>query len=391
MLTIRKTSDDKWELLLRVLSEEIPESNPVFQSWLQEDKENMELYQSIKGGKPADEVIPDKDKIFDNIAEILSFNQKAVPFFRKRRFIHVAAVILLIFSGFASYLIISREMQPARISENQAGEIRFDPGSKKAYLLSSSGETIDLSESFEIVKEDGTVISNDPQGTVSINEKEAETLNVENHTLYVPKGGAYALVLADGSKVYLNSETKLIFPARFSDSIRKVELIGEAYFEIVENEKPFVVHTAYMQVEVFGTSFVVNAYQDNTYTSATLVEGHVQIQTPDTSSPILLKQGENINMDNISNEISIKEVDPSIYTAWVRGEFIFRNYPLNDILTQLSRWYDFTVTYEDPAIRTMMFTGSAEKSRSLDYLFDMITSVTDIKYRKENGNIVLYK
>ena len=391
MLILRKNSGDKWELLLRVLSEEITENSPVFQSWLQEDRENMALYQSLKGGISEEELRLNKDKMFDNIAEILSFNQKAIPFYREMWFINIAAVILLFISGLTSYLILNKETQSERIAENQAGEFLFDPGSKKAYLLSSSGETFDLSESFEIVKEDGTVISNDPQGTVSIHENEAETLSVENHTLYVPKGGEYALVLADGSRIYLNSETKLIFPVRFTGDERKVELTGEAYFEIRRHKKPFIVQTSDMQIEVFGTSFNINAYRENTYTGATLVEGQVRIQTPNMPSPVSLKPGENLNLDRLSNEISIKEVDTSIYTAWVKGEFIFRNHPLGDILDQLTRWYDFTVEYEDPAIRNMKFTGSVEKARTLDYLLDNIKSVTNIKYRNENGTIVLYK
>ena len=391
MLTIRKNSVDRWELLSLVLSEEISENDPLFQSWLQEDKENMKLYHSLKYGILDDEVKPDKDKIFGNIVEILSLSHKPSSFYLKRWFLNCAAIFVVFFVGLISYFTFNKEMKSGLISdkEKEASLIQF--GTKKAYLLSSSGESIDLSESFEMVKEDGTVISNDPQGTVSINEKGAEALSAENHTLYVPKGGEYTLVLIDGSKVYINSETKLIFPSRFSDKERKVELIGEAYFEIKENEKPFIVQTSQMQITVFGTSFNVNAYQNNSFTSATLVEGIVQIQTPAAAMSVRLNPGENISIDKVSNEISIKEVDTSIYTAWVRGEFIFRQYPLRDILTQLSRWYDFTVVYEDLSIQSMTFTGSAEKSKPLNYLLDMIQSVTDIKYRNEDDTIVLYK
>ena len=391
MLTVKKNNVDKWELLLRVLSDELSEDDLIFQSWLQESQENAALYQSLRRGYADDDVKLDKDKMYHNMAEILSFNHHTVPLIRNRWFLGVATVAVLLITGLTCYLTMYRA-KPTDTATVERQEVNvFEPGSKKAYLVSSNGESIDLSESFEIVKEDGTVISNDPQGIVSVNKNATEVQRVENHTLYVPRGGEYTLVLADGSKVHLNSETTLVFPSRFEGDTRDVELTGEAYFEVKKHAMPFIVHTAEMQIEVFGTSFNVNAYRNNALTSATLVEGVVRIRAPDMAESIPVQPGENVSIDRVSNEISIKKVDTAIYTAWVKGEFIFRNSPLEDILAQLSRWYDFTVEYENPSIRKMKFTGSAEKARTLDYLLDMIKTVTDVKYRYDNGVIVLYK
>lgn len=391
MLTIKKNNtDNKWKLLMRVLSEELSENDPVFQTWLNEEEENVKLYQSLKTGVSDDDFILDKDRIYDQIADMLSFSTPKIPFYRKKWFSYVAAIFVVCISGLSLFLVMNKGEGQDIVAGMEEIDI-FSPGTKKAYLYSSSGESIDLSESFEMKKEDGMVISNNAKGVVSIQAKKEEVKKVENQTIYVPKGGEYTLILADGSTVYLNSETTLSFPSLFEGDERVVELTGEAYFEVEVDEKPFIVQTTDLQIKVLGTSFNVNAYEDNAFTAATLVEGGIQVYGTGIPDTISLEPGNNMNFDKESQEILVKNVDTSVYTAWMRGEFIFRKHPLGDILNQLSRWYDFNVRYEDLSIRNLTFTGSAEKARTLDYLLGLIESVTDIKYKHENGTIILYK
>ncbi|MDR0395185.1 MAG: DUF4974 domain-containing protein [Tannerella sp.] len=390
MLTIKNNNTDKWKLLMRVLSKDLSENDLMFQVWLKEDEANFKLYRSLKTGVSDDETLPDKDRMFDHIADALSFSSRGIPFFRKRSFYYVAVVLLVFVSGLTLFFITHKEDRAEQVAGIEEVDI-FSPGTKKAYLFSSSGKSIDLSESFEVKKEDGIVISNKAEGVVCIQAKKEEAKKVENQTIYVPKGGEYTLILADSSIVYLNSETTLIFPSFFESDERRVELTGEAYFEIKKDKKPFIVQTTDVHIEVLGTSFNVNAYEDNVFTTATLVEGAVRVCASGMPDTISLMPGKKLNFDKETQEISIKTVDTSIYTAWIRGEFIFRKHPLGDILSQLSRWYDFSVRYEDPSIRNLTFTGSAEKARTLDYLLGLIESVTDIKYRNEDGTIVLYK
>jgi len=391
MLTIGKNNFDEWELLLRVLSEEIPENDPVFEAWLLENEENRETYRSLKGGIPVDGLVFDKDKMYTNIADKLSLNRKKAPLYRRTGFGYAAAVCVFFISALVTYLILDNKEPPVQIAGELEIKDRFEPGSKKAYLLPSQGDAIDLSEAFEVVKEDGTVISNDAQGVVSIEKKEDEKVKpVEDHTIYVPRGGEYTLVLADGSKVYLNSETRLTFPSYFDNNQRKVTLTGEAYFEIKKDNTPFIVQTNDMQIKVLGTSFNVNAYQENLFANTTLVEGSVEVYANDVPEPLSLKPGENLNLDKSSHKISVNPVNTNEYTAWIKGEFTFRNQPLSEIFSQLRRWYDFEILYEDQAIQTMRFTGSAEKGRPLEYLLNLIQSVTDVKYKSKEDKIILY-
>jgi len=387
-MKIEKNIFDKWELLLKVLSDEIPENDSRFQHWLNEDTENKKLYLSLKVGGEYKELF-DKDKIFNAISSKLSLNtEKKRLLYQKRWFKYVTssvAVIALSFITF-NYLNLSKNPIPEQVEKNI-----FDPGSKKAYLLSMEGEKIDLSKSFEVKKEDGTIISNKSEGVISFEKTTPVKKKTEQQTIYIPKSGEYELILADGSKVFLNSESQLTFPSYFEGDTRHVELIGEAYFEVKKGERPFIIQTPDLTIEVLGTSFNINAYQTNPYINATLVEGSIQIRLPENQETVLLQPDHNFRLDKLSDEISVQQVNTVMYTAWIKGEFVFRNQPLTEIFAQLERWYDFKIIYESRDIAKMRFTGSAEKARPLNYLLDQIRAVTDIQYRAEGDKIILYK
>ncbi|WP_298650869.1 FecR domain-containing protein [uncultured Proteiniphilum sp.] len=388
MLKIEKNSMDKWKLLLKVLSEEIPEDDRHFQRWLHEDTENRKLYRSLKEGRQ-DEELFDKDKVFNHISSKLYLNiERKMPLYQKKWFKYaissVAVIALCIVGG---YFIFHETTTPPEKTEKNI----FDPGSKKAYLLSMKGEKIDLSESFEVKKEDGIIISNNSQGVISFQKTTPVKKTIEQQTIYVPKAGEYELVLSDGSKVFLNSESQLTFPSYFEGDTRRVELLGEAYFEVKKDVKPFIIQTPDLAIEVLGTSFNINAYKTNPYVNATLVEGSIRVHLPENQETFLLNPQHNFRLDKLSDEISVQQVNTDVYTAWVKGEFVFRNQPLTEIFAQLERWYDFRIIYESSDIGKMRFTGSAEKVRPLNYLLDQIQAVTDIQYRSEGDKIILYK
>lgn len=388
MLKIEKNIIDKWNLLLKVLSGEIPENDRHFQHWLHEDTENRKLYISLKEGKQNDELF-DKDSIFNTISNKLSLNTETKKSLYQRKWFKyavssVAVIALSIIT--LNYFTPQENQTPEKVEKNI-----FDPGSKKAYLLSMTGEKIDLSESFEVKKEDGTVISNNSEGIISFEKTTPVKKTIEQQTIHVPKSGEYELVLADGSKVFLNSESQLTFPSYFEGDARRVKLTGEAYFEVKKEGKPFIIETPDLSIEVLGTSFNVNAYQTNSYVNTTLVEGSIRILLPEKQETFLLQPDHNLRLDKLSDAISVQQVNTDIYTAWVKGEFAFRNQPLSEIFAQLERWYDFRIIYENQDIAKMRFSGSAEKIRPLNYLLNQIKAVTDIQYRSEGDKIILYK
>ena len=397
MLTIEKNTYTQLELLLDVLCGEKSEKDPEFQCWLDQDVENRKLYCILKSSKRGQikHSLLNKDQVFDNISYILGLNIQTKKHFYQHIWVKYVVSLIFVaimsFSGYYTYTkYMHRHSNEFFLSEDLI-ENPFDQDTKKVYMVSSQGKVFDLSEEFEIRQKDGTVISNKSEGFVSFQHAE-ETANneVESHTIYVPKGDVYELLLSDNTKVFLNADTKFVFPSKFSGATRQVELIGEAYFSVKKDESPFIVKTAEMQITVTGTAFNVNAYQDNTSIHTTLVEGNVQINVPNKPETYTLSSGNNFSINKYSDEISIQKVNTDNYTAWMRGEYVFSNQPLDEILITLKRWYDVEIEYEKPAIKTMRFTGSVEKKRPLNDFLHRIQIVTEINCRNEGDKIILY-
>lgn len=387
MLQLQKNNIDKWKLLLKVLSEEIHEDDSLFQHWLYEDPANKLLYKSLKEGQ-GNNALFDKEQVFKNISNKLSLNsRRKTGWHRTKWFKYATSAVAIVALFIITIYHVTREPHLPEVVEKTI----FDPGSRKAYLLSMKGEMIDLSESFEVKKEDGTIISNKSEGMISFEKTASVNRKIEQQTIYVPKSGEYELLLSDGTRVYLNSESRLTFPSYFEGETRQVELQGEAYFEVKKESKPFVILTPELTVEVLGTSFNINAYETNPYVNTTLVEGNVRVHLTESRKVFQLKPEQNLRLDKSSDEVSVERVNTDLYTAWVKGEFMFRNQPLPEIFAQLERWYDFKIIYENQDIKKMRFTGSALKAKPLNYLLDLITSVTDIQYRDERDKIILYK
>lgn len=386
MLQLQKNNIDKWKLLLKVLSDELPEDDNQFQHWLNEDPANKLLYKSLKEGQ-GNNALFDKEQVFKNISNKLSLNsRRKSAWYRTKWFKYATSAIAIVALFIITIYHVTREPHLPEVVEKTI----FDPGSRKAYLLSMEGEMIDLSESFEVKKEDGTVISNKSEGVISFQKTDPDKKTNKTQTIYVPNSGEYELLLSDGTRVYLNSESRLTFPSYFEGETRQVELQGEAYFEVKKESKPFVILTPELTVEVLGTSFNINAYETNPYVNTTLVEGNVRVHLTESRKVFQLKPEQNLRLDKSSDEVSVERVNTDLYTAWVKGEFMFRNQPLPEIFAQLERWYDFKIIYENQDIKKMRFTGSALKAKPLNYLLDLITSVTDIQYRDEGDKIILY-
>src|SRR5690554_94996 len=289
MLRIQKNNIDKWKLLLKVLSDELPEDDNQFQHWLNEDPANKLLYKSLKEGQ-GNNALFDKEQVFKNISNKLSLNTtRKNSWYRLNWFMYSISTIAVV----ALLLIVVNHVNRKPQNPELIDKTFFDPGSRKAYLLSKGGEVIDLSESFELEKEDGIVISNKSEGVISFQKTKSDKKKIEMQTIYVPKSGEYELLLADGTRVHLNSETSLTFPSSFEGESRQVELKGEAYFEVKKSDKQFLIKTSDLTVEVLGTMFNINAYETSSYVNTTLVEGNVRVHLTESRKVFQLKPEQN--------------------------------------------------------------------------------------------------
>lgn len=292
---------------------------------------------------------------------------------------YAAAVLFPLLIGTMVYWLIYE-----RAGIDQAYTSKILPGAKNAFLVLSSGERIDLGkEKVKAMKEaDGTIIKRNNDELNYIRQKGEASGEVLLDKLVVPRGGEYSIVLSDGTKVFLNSMSKLVYPVRFSDDERKVILEGEGYFEVQKDEKhPFIVQVNGMQVQVLGTSFNVKAYQDEQNIYTTLVEGCVSILTGDStvSQEHTLAPDQQAVFDKGNATVSVQNVDADQYMQWTKGRYVFADQSLDEIMKTLSRWYDFSFHYNDESLKEMRFEGGLNKYESIEPVLDIITRTGKVK------------
>lgn len=214
---------------------------------------------------------------------------------------------------------------------------------------------------------------------------------VDMNTLRVPRGGEFKLVLADGTKVYLNAATNLRYPIAFDGPERKVYLSGEAYFEVSKDEKrPFYVVTDEVQVRVYGTSFNVNTYRSEGVQTV-LEEGVVGVKILDSSMEYRIEPGEMAIYNKNSGKMEIKAVDTGLYTQWRKGLFIFDRESLGNIMETLSLWYDMDVFFQSESVKNLHFSGHMKRYGQIDEILHAITDATGVVFTIKNKAIIVSK
>ena len=264
------------------------------------------------------------------------------------------------------------------------------PGRLQAELRLGTGVRLALNEHQGVYSSEnaGVEIVNDTvTGKVSyhVNKTGMEDSLVFN-TLIVPKGGEYSLELPDGTVVWVNSESSLRFPEKFTSNRREVFLEGEAYFEVKKDaNRPFYVHTEAGKVRVLGTAFNVCAYSNDRFWQTTLVEGSVMINQEEKE--VLLKPNEQYQIDVRTGKAGLREVLPELYTSWRDGKFYFKAYTFEELVEKLERWYDFKMFYMNEEIKTRRFSGVVNKYQPLEEMFKFLQMTSDVQFNVK-GNVV---
>jgi ferric-dicitrate binding protein FerR (iron transport regulator) len=205
--------------------------------------------------------------------------------------------------------------------------------------------------------------------------------------IIVPDGESAEVFLSDKTHVWLNSGTRLVYPAKFDGETRDVELTGEAYFEVAHDpETPFHVKTAQLKVEVLGTSFNVEAFEKTKDVNVTLVEGKVHLQNLAGQFLTELLPGENARFDIAQKRINISNVDTDFFTSWKDGSLLFKDKTLEEITRKFERWYNVKVVFEDEAIKKIKYTGTILKNKPIDQVFDILKYTAGIEYSIEIRN-----
>lgn len=343
------------------------EEKVVLSSWLEEEEANRSLYQEIR--MQLAEETPEDKIVVDTAADWKSFVAKRKKPFRLYRILRYAAVAMLLMtlgSGIF-YLLEQRDENPVVVAE-------VTPGTNRARLILANGRQVNLDghDSIRQIGENEGVRVIDRAGEISY-EKTASQKNgaIAYHTLQIPRGGEYSLVLSDGTKVWLNAKTELKYPLSFTGKQRIVELSGEAYFEVTPDAAhPFIVRTATADVKVYGTSFNVCAYPEDACLYTTLETGSVSIDRHGKS--YLLEPGQQAVAASTEEGVQIRKVNVNTYCSWRNGSFVFEEERLESILTRLSRWYDVDIFYQNESLKELHFTGDLGRYKDFEEVLSFL-------------------
>ena len=266
------------------------------------------------------------------------------------------------------------------------------PGSLQATLVLSDGEAIDLTQmsTDTPIEKDGMKIVNNKESieymsTTSGHEEQAEP---KINTLIVPKGGEWHLVMEDGTKVWINADSKLTYPSKFNKKERIVQLEGEAYFEVAhDKEWPFMVKTIITDTKVLGTSFNIKAYKNEDKVETTLIEGKVALSQSVGNSSILMDPGYQAIVPVKGGEVIYKKVDTAIFTSWKDKRFEFVEETLESIMKSLERWYNVDIEFSDDHIKQLRFSARLQRYDSIQDLLDRIEQTNKVHFSYNNDKI----
>lgn len=307
---------------------------------------------------------------------------RTIPLFR---YWAVASVAVLLFAAFGIYLWnnnIKNTSSQEVVAVTQPAEIQ--PGHTGAWLTIKDGSKIllDTIKNGTIALQSG-VTAKIVNGTLIYEGVGSEPVY---NVMETPKGRDYHLVLPDGSQVWLNASSSIRYPIAFTGKERKVEISGEAYFEVVKNTaRPFrVVINERSSVEVLGTSFNINAYSNENSINTTLIEGSVKLTN--NNHHALLKPGQQARVKDgidIYNDVNIDQV-----MAWKNGLFDFEGQTMPEVMRQLERWYDIDIDMEDGVKNNIEFTGGISRGVTLGQLLEAWRYL-DIKYTLEGRKLTI--
>ena len=333
----------------------------------------------------------DSEKVKARLTEEIAKERKVIKLKKQRIKLYYVAAAVMIGLFTSAYLFKDSLFGPSIYSEpNNVISNTIVPGTDKATLTLEDGSVVLL--------EKGNNYKN--QNANSNGEEivyEADKVN-DNHIAYnyltIPRGGQFHVVLADGTEVWLNSESQLKYPVSFvNGESRIVELVyGEAYFNVSPSTEhlgaKFNVLNKSQEIEVLGTQFNVKAYKDELNIFTTLVEGKVNITTQGGNFDLKPSEQSILNLQD--NNFSIASVNVYNEVSWREGVFSFRRMPLEDIMKALSRWYDIEVDFESPDLKKVGFNGVVGKDQNIKEILDIIKNFGVIKdYEVINKKVII--
>lgn len=356
------------------------ELNAFWESYLRENEdfripfnEAIETFEMIWNGK---EILQNDDaSILHELKEKIEKGKKI----KLRKLLVSSAAAILLIMLIPTFFILYKNSESAESDKSSIGKVM---STNHIQLFTGSDILeIDNNSTLDLSGKKRTVLIQNP-----FTQKEIDLKDQQTKKLIVPYGKRSTLILADGSKVHLNSGTKMEFPSIFTGKKREIHVEGEIFIEVTkQNNTPFVIYTPHSQITVYGTSFNVSSYSEDPKEAVVLVNGLVEVKSK--NSVLQLQPNE---MAEIGNGVILhKQVDVSDYIGWTSGYLQLNRVPLNEVLKKIGRYYNVEFQY-DPAIdlHDQTCSGKLFLSENLDDVLEAFSKMTYLQYNKQSDDII---
>jgi hypothetical protein len=301
------------------------------------------------------------------------------------KFVAIAASLLILVSiGFFYKNVLLNNPSKLPIPKEESITLQLENG--KVEVLTEM-------KALQLKDEKGNLIGEKSGNEIVYNEN-SSLEHLEYNTINIPYGKKFKLQLSDGTVVHLNAGTSLKYPVKFiAGQQRKVFLKGEAFFDVTRDEKhPFIVNADALDIRVLGTHFNVSNYPEDAETDVVLVEGSVGLYENssefDATTNTILEAGFKGSFNRVTNIIATEQVDTNMYTAWVKGELIFRNLAFNSIIKKLERNYNIPIENNNKDISNDLFNASF-KNESIERILSYFDDVLGLEYTIEDNKIII--
>ena len=379
------------DLILRYQEETISEEEmEELRLWLKKSTEHQQQFENLN----------DRDYIRRKRELDLSINPAAAytafseriarerPWsYRKLRGLAAVAAVCLIAIGI--YWCWLREDRNGTLVPQVSTSV-IPAGSSKAVLTLANGEQIHLcgDTATSIKQQDGSVAKASSASLVYQNIPSLPEELLYN-SLSIPRKGEFTLVLSDGTKIWLNSESEVEYPIVFPSGERRIRLQGEAYFQVASDKSsPFIIEMGKVQVQVLGTSFNIKAYKNEADVITTLFTGKVDVASlADTTGKVVLSPGKQAGWNPQTGNLSVSEANLDNVIAWKEGMFVFNKENIEVVTRQIERWYGVKFIYETGAKKDYTFNGYFSKDEALKSILEAFTFTGGPEFKIE-GNVV---